>query len=59
MSVQSGSGIRNGIFTAVGVRPQGYQYPIGLTPIITTFTAAVNGTSSIDGTNTVFTFTLS
>ena len=60
MSVTSGSGILNGVFTSVSVRPTGYQYPIGLTIIARIpQPMATGGTTSTDGSNIVHTFTSS
>jgi len=62
MSVKFGSGLRDGIFTAAGVRPQGYHYPIGLKPIFASGNAAqtsTGGSITISGSNAVHTFTVS
>ena len=53
-----------GLITIEKIRPDGYEYPVGLTPLtkLTSFNAATNttgGTQTIDGSNTVHTFTSS
>lgn len=57
------SGVRNGNFVGIGVRPQGYEYPVGLSSILETTAianAATNttgGTQTVEGDNVFHTFT--
>lgn len=65
MTIRRGSGLNNGGFTGESIRPQGYQFPVGLTRLTannavgSSLSPAPAGAVAVTGSNVAWTFTAS